>query len=76
MMGGIEMIKQCVVRTAPEDRGIWYDKKRMQYLEEKLNQGWTVIMCNPIGNNLEYILQKEVKDDEWYIAYMYWNSTK
>ena len=64
MMGGIEMIKQCVVRTAPEDRGIWQDKKRMQYLEEKLNQGWTVIMCNPIGNNLEYILQKEVKDDE------------
>lgn len=58
------MIKQCVVRTAPEDIGVWYDKKRMQHLEEKLNKGWIVIMCNPIGKNLEYILQKEVKDDD------------
>lgn len=58
------MIKQCVVRTVETPKGYWYKEERMGYLEEKLNDGWVVVMCNKIGNSLEYILQKEVKDDE------------
>ncbi len=58
------MKKQCVVRTAPEESNYWYDSTKMSYLREKLEDGWTVVMVNPIGKNLEYILEKEVKDDE------------
>ena len=57
------MIKQCVVRTVTFPKDYWYKKDRMQYLEKKLNEGWIVVMCNKIGDDLEYILQKEVKDD-------------
>ena len=58
------MIKQCVVRTAETPKGYWYEEERMGYLKKKLSDGWVVVMCNKIGNSLEYILQKEVKDDE------------
>ena len=58
------MIKQCVVRTVATPKGYWYKGEYMGYLAEKLHDGWVVVMCNKIGNSLEYILQKEVKDDE------------
>ena len=58
------MIKQCAVRTAPAPKGYWLIQKNMEYLEKKLSDGWVVVMCNAIGDSLEYILQKEVKDDE------------
>ena len=56
------MKKQVVVRTCPTESGYWYSPKRMSYLTEKLNEGYVVVMCNPIGNDLEYILEKETED--------------
>ena len=56
------MKKQVVVRTCPTESGYWYSPKRMSYLTEKLNEGYVVVMCNPIGSDLEYILEKEVDD--------------
>ena len=58
------MKKQCVVRTAPEGPGNWYEPIKMEYLQEKLEEGWTVVMVNPIGKNLEYILEKEIVYDK------------
>ena len=56
------MKKQKVVRTAPTESGYWYQPSKMKYLEEALNKGYVVIMCNPIGSDLEYILEKEVEE--------------
>lgn len=50
---------QKVVRTAPTQSGYWYTKERMKHLEELLNEGYKVVMCNKIGNDLEYIVEKE-----------------
>lgn len=52
---------QKVVRTAPTEKGYWYEDSRMKYLAELLSQGYTVVMCNQIGNDLEYIVEKEVE---------------
>lgn len=30
----------------------------------KLNDGWVVVMCNKISDELEYILEKEVSNNE------------
>jgi hypothetical protein len=57
------MKKQVVVRTAPPNYSMyWYDKDRMKYLSEKLEEGYVVVMCNPIGKDLEYILEKQIND--------------
>jgi hypothetical protein len=56
------MKKQVVVRTAPTESGHWYSPKMMDYLAARLNDGYVVVMCNPIGNDLEYILEKEIED--------------
>lgn len=56
------MKKQVVVRTAPPSDMYWYDKDRMKYLSEKLEEGYIVVMCNPIGKDLEYILEKEISE--------------
>lgn len=56
------MKKQKVVRTAPTPTKYWYDKDRMKYLEAALDEGYVVVMCNPIGGDLEYILEKEVEE--------------
>lgn len=53
-------IAQKVVRTRETFTGS--DTKE---LSEALADGWQVVMCNPIGECLEYILQKtEVEEDE------------
>lgn len=58
--GGIVKTRiQKVVRTAPTQSGYWYTKERMRYLEELLEEGYKVMMCNKIGNDLEYIVEKE-----------------
>lgn len=31
-------------------------------LENKLKEGYKVVMCNPVGDYLEYILEKEIED--------------
>lgn len=50
---------QKVVRTAPVRKGYWYDGEKMKYLSELLNNRWKVVMCNRIGEDLEYIVEKE-----------------
>lgn len=56
------MKKQIVVRTAPTSSSYWYEEKKMQYLTNALNKGYVVVMCNPIGDDLEYILEKETEE--------------
>lgn len=53
-------IKQTVVRTYISTMNTTGN------LEKKLNQGYHVVMANHIGNNnsIEYILEKEVIQDE------------
>ena len=46
---------QKVVRTVPTRKGYWYDEEKMEYLSELLKNGWKVVMCNRIGEDLEYI---------------------
>lgn len=55
---------QKVVRTEPTPNGYWRDSKRYEELGGLLHNGWKVVMCNRIGNDLEYILEKEEKRDE------------
>ena len=50
---------QKVVRTAPTPDRYWYDNDRMQYLQKLLENGWEVVMCNKIGDDLEYIVEKK-----------------
>lgn len=52
---------QKVVRTAPTEKGCWYQNHKMKYLAELLDDGWKVVMVNPIGDDLEYIVEKEVE---------------
>lgn len=56
------MKKQKVVRTAPTESSYWYQPSRMEHLEEALNKGYVVVMCNHIGKDLEYILEKEFEE--------------
>lgn len=50
---------QKVVRTAPTSKGYWYEGKKMEYLKALLEDGYRVVMCNKIGEDLEYIVEKE-----------------
>ena len=50
---------QKVVRTVPTRKGYWYDEEKMEYLSELLKNGWKVVMCNRIGEDIEYIVEKE-----------------
>lgn len=54
------MIKQCVIRTSPRFGGC---TTGYENLEKLLSNGWIVVMCTSIDDQLEYILQKEVKED-------------
>lgn len=49
---------QKVVRTAPTPACDWYNGSRMKYLTELLDQGYKVVMCNKIGDDLEYIVER------------------
>ena len=55
---------QTVVRTAPTQSGYWRDTQKYEELRKLLHEGWKVVACNPIGNDLEYILEKEDENDE------------
>lgn len=50
---------QKVTRTAPTKKGYYYSPERFEELQELLRQGYKVIMCNKIGEDLEYILERE-----------------
>ena len=58
---------QRVIRTATPDVGYWRDSYRMQDLQDALNNGFIVVMCNTIKRKdgqewLEYIVEKEEKE--------------
>lgn len=55
---------QTAVRTAPTPNGYWRDERKYEDLRRLLRDGWKVVMCNRIGNDLEYILEKEDKENE------------
>lgn len=52
--------QQMVIRTYTG-----YGPKNTAALTAALNDGWIVVMANPIGNMIEYILEKnmEVKEE-------------
>lgn len=54
---------QTVVRTAPTEKGYWRDTRKYEELRKLLHDGWKVVMCNHIGNDLEYILEKEDENE-------------
>jgi len=47
-----------------EKREIWKDSTKYEELNKLLHDGWKVVMCNRIGNDLEYILEKEDENDK------------
>lgn len=50
---------QTVVRTYPTPTRYNCDPDCYKILDKLLRDGWKVIMCNKIGNDLEYILEKD-----------------
>lgn len=50
---------QKVTRTRPTSKSYNYDPECFNWLRQYLEQGYKVVMCNKIGNDLEYILEKE-----------------
>lgn len=54
---------QTAVRTAPTPNGYWRDEGKYEDLKRLLHGGWKVVMCNHIGNDLEYILEREQKNE-------------
>lgn len=49
---------QTVVRTRVKGSKYAYEPGAFAQLKDKLDGGWTVVMANPIGDEIEYILQK------------------
>lgn len=58
---------QKVIRTGTPDIGYWKDGYRVQDLQNALDDGFMVVMCNTIRRKdgqewLEYIVEKEEKE--------------
>lgn len=58
---------QKVIRTATPAHEYWTEGCKVRDLQDALNNGFTVIMCNTIRRKdgeewLEYIVEKEVKE--------------
>ncbi len=56
------MVKQTVTRTQKKGSSYYRDSDAYAKLYDLLNQGYRVILCTPIGEELEYILEKEIED--------------
>lgn len=58
-------VLQTVVRTYAMPADVLVKSGALhKELDKLLKKGWRVVMCNPIGDDLEYILQKtEVKEN-------------
>lgn len=54
------MTEQTVIRTMPRNVSYRKDVEVYNDLYRLLREGWKVVMCNKIGEDLEYILEKEV----------------
>lgn len=55
---------QTVVRTIPTPGRYTRYPDSYSDLKGLLLDGWKVVMCNKIGDDLEYILEKEEKHGE------------
>lgn len=55
--------KQTVVRTTPKERHYSYDSGTYSRLKDLLDTGYTVVMVNRIGDELEYILKEGIDHD-------------
>ena len=55
---------QHAVRTRPKSNGYAYEPDAMSVLNKYLTEGYYVVACPPIGVELEYIVEKYVKEDE------------
>ena len=53
---------QKVVRTIPSRPGSYYNSGNTEKLQKLLSDGYYVVMCNPTGNYLEYIVEKVVEE--------------
>lgn len=52
-------VLQTVVRTYAMPADVMVKTEALhKELDKLLKKGWRVVMCNPIGDDLEYILQK------------------
>jgi|GEM_PF-2976130 len=60
--GGGKM-KQVAVRTRPTQSTYLYEPSAFGRLNDCLKDGYRVVMCNAIGNDLEYILEKPEGDN-------------
>jgi hypothetical protein len=55
---------QKVVRTACPENSYWSQAEKVHYLQDALDEGYRVVMCNVIRRKdgeqwLEYIVEKE-----------------
>lgn len=50
--------RQTVARTRVKGSKYAHEPGAFAQLKDKLDDGWTVVMANPIGDEIEYILQK------------------
>ena len=55
---------QTVLRTRDKDREYSYEFDAFRRLHEKLEEGFVVVMAIQIGHEIEYILEKEVEENE------------
>lgn len=55
---------QTVVRTTPTPERYMRYPDSYNDLKELLHAGWKVVMCNKIGNDLEYILERGERESE------------
>lgn len=55
---------QTVIRTREKKREYSYEFDAFRRLHELLKEGFVVVMANQIGYEIEYILEKEVEENE------------
>lgn len=55
---------QTIERTRPKYPRYSYEPDAFSGLKKLLNEGYEVVMCNKIGDELEYILRKEGEKNE------------
>lgn len=53
------MTKQKVVRTRPKGKSYYHEPAAFERLASSLEDGWRVVTYTQIGDELEYILEKE-----------------
>lgn len=61
------MKKQKVIRTKSRQGITLHENEPYKALEDLLEKGYQVVMCTSIGNELEYILEKDVVVNEMVI---------